>query len=291
LGEVVPPGTVLGSLLPEIAERTRLRGAVVVAPATHDTASAVAAVPFAGPGAAYISSGTWSLVGLELDAPLIGDRTFAANLTNEAGVAGTYRLLRNVSGLWLLHECRRQWAREGRSFSFEELVALAAGAAPLRSLVDPNDPVFLPPGDMPARIRERCARAGEEVPEEPGAVVRCILESLALKYRQTVELLEWATGRGPAELNLVGGGARNELLCRFTADATGLRVLAGPEEATLVGNLSVQAMALGELGSLAEARVVVRESFAPVEYEPGERAAWDEAYGRFGSLVPAEVAA
>src|SRR5581483_2380380 len=160
LGEVVPPGTVLGSLLPEIAERTRLRGAVVVAPATHDTASAVAAVPFAGPGAAYISSGTWSLVGLELDAPLIGDRTFAANLTNEAGVAGTYRLLRNVSGLWLLHECRRQWAREGRSFSFEELVALAAGAAPLRSLVDPNDPVFLPPGDMPARIRERCARAG-----------------------------------------------------------------------------------------------------------------------------------
>jgi len=291
LGEVVPPGTVLGSLLPEIAERTRLRGAVVVAPATHDTASAVAAVPFAGPGAAYISSGTWSLVGLELDAPLIGDRTFAANLTNEAGVAGTYRLLRNVSGLWLLHECRRQWAREGRSFSFEELVALAAGAAPLRSLVDPNDPVFLPPGDMPARIRERCARAGEEVPEEPGAVVRCILESLALKYRQTVELLEWATGRGPAELNVVGGGARNELLCRFTADATGLRVLAGPEEATLVGNLSVQAMALGELGSLAEARVVVRESFAPVEYEPGERAAWDEAYGRFGSLVPAEVAA
>ena len=285
--EVVPPASVLGPLGDDVAGRTRLRGAVVVAPATHDTGSAVAAVPFRTPDAAYISSGTWSLVGLERRAPLIDDRTFAANLTNEGGVGGTFRLLRNVTGLWLLHECRRAWAGEGRDWAFDELVAMAEDAPPLRSLIDPNDPAFTAPGDMPRRIRERCSATAQEAPEDASAVVRCVLESLALKYRQTLELLADATGTSPPELHVVGGGARNELLCRWTAHATGLPVLAGPAEATEIGNLAVQAMALGELGSLDEARDVVRRSFEPAPYEPRDRDAWDDAYGRFERVAGA----
>jgi len=279
--ELVPPGTVLGPLLPEVADRARLRRTVVVAPATHDTASAVAAVPFRFSESVYISSGTWSLVGLELTDPLIDDAAFAANLTNEGGAAGTFRLLRNVTGLWLLHECRNAWALEGDDWTFDELVRLAEQAPALRSFIEPNDPAFLAPGDMPDRIRRRCAATGQDVPQEPAAVVRCILESLALKYRQTIELIERATGLNPPEIHVVGGGARNEPLCRWTAAATGLPVLAGPAEATLIGNAAVQAMALGELSSLDEVREVVRASFAPVAYEPLERARWDEAYARF----------
>jgi rhamnulokinase len=283
--EVVPPGTVLGALRADVGEETRLEGTVVIAPASHDTASAVAAVPFRQTGSAYISSGTWSLVGVEVTAPVIDDRTFKANLTNEGGVDGTFRLLRNVTGLWILHECRRTWAREGSERSFGELVALAESARPLAALVDPNEPAFLPPGDMPERIRDFCATSGQEPPREPGAVVRCVLESLALKYRQTIELLEAATGVAPSEIHVVGGGALNEPLCQWTADATGLPVLAGPVEAAEIGNLAVQAMALGELASLEEAREVVRSSFSPLVYEPRERGAWDEAYGRFAEIA------
>jgi rhamnulokinase len=283
--DIIRPATVLGALRGDVAERTRLRRAVVVAPATHDTGSAVAAVPFRRPDSVYISSGTWSLVGVELSAPRIDERTFAANLTNEGGVDGTFRLLRNVAGLWLLHECRRIWAADGDVWEFADLVSMAEQAPPLRSLVDPNDPVFLAPGDMPKRIRESCASTGQEIPQDPAAVVRCVLESLALKYRQTIELLRVATGVEPLELHVVGGGARNELLCRWTADATGLPVLAGPEEATEIGNLVVQAIALGEVASLAEAREVVRASFWPVLYEPAERAPWDDAYARFERLL------
>jgi rhamnulokinase len=283
--DVVRPATVLGALHSDVGEQTRLRRAVVVAPATHDTASAVAAVPFRSPDALYISSGTWSLVGLELAEPLIDDRTFAANLTNEGGVEGTYRLLRNVNGLWLLYECRRAWAAAGKEWGFAELVALAERAPPLRSLIDPNDPAFLAPGDMPGRIREFCAATRQEVPADAAAVVRCVLESLALKYRQTIELLQAATGTSPPELHVVGGGARNRLLCRWTAEATGLPVLAGPDEATVIGNLAVQAIGLGELASLAEAREVIRDSFAPTIYEPGERGRWEEGYARFETIV------
>jgi rhamnulokinase len=284
-GEVVPPGTVLGSLLADVADRTRLSRAVVVVPATHDTGSAVAAVPFRQPESVYISSGTWSLVGLELPAPRIDDRTFGANLTNEGGVAGTFRLLRNITGLWLVHECRRTWAAEGKDREFAELVRLAEQAPPRRSLIDPNDPVFLAPGDMPARIRGYCAGTGQPVPEDEAALVRCVLESLALKYRQTIELIRTATGVSPREIHVVGGGARNEPLCGWTASAARLPVLAGPAEATEVGNLLVQAMGLGELESLADSREVVRASFVPVLYEPEEGDAWDDAYERFRGVA------
>jgi len=283
--EVVQPGTVLGPLRDEVAEATGLAGALVVTPASHDTGSAVAAVPFRKPGSVYISSGTWSLLGIEVPAPVIDARTFAANLTNEGGVDGTFRLLRNITGLWLLHECRRAWADAGRAWDFSELVEMAEASPPLQAFVDPNEPEFVPPGDMPTRICDSCLRTGQTPPPTPGAVVRCVLESLALKYRQTIELLETATGVAPAEIHVVGGGALNRPLCQWTADATGLPVLAGPVEAAEIGNLVVQAMALGELASLDEARDVVRASFSPEIYEPRERGHWDDAYARFNELV------
>jgi rhamnulokinase len=290
LPEVVGPGSVLGALRPEVADDTRLRGTVVAAPGTHDTASAVAATPFRHEGSAYISAGTWSLVGIEVDDPVIDDRTFAANLTNEGGVGDTFRLLRNVTGLWLLHECRRAWSLDGRDWSFEQLVELAEGAPALRSLVDPDDPSLAAPGDdMPGRIGALAARTGQPVPESPGEIVRCALESIALKHRHALDLLRDAAGAEPAEVHVVGGGARNRLLCGWTAEATGLPVLAGPEEATLIGNLTLQAIALGELASVEEARDVVRASFEPEVYEPAGDPAWEDAYARFAEIVRSRV--
>ena len=283
--EVVRPATILGALLDEVADRTRLRRVVVVATATHDTASAVAAVPFRNAGSVYISAGTWSLVGMELDAPLIDDRTFGANLTNEGGVDGTVRLLKNVNGLWLLHECQQAWAGAGTSVGFDDIVRLADQAPALVSFIDPDEPAFLAPGEMPDRIRAYCLRTGQPAPEGPGAVARCIFESLALKFRYTIELLASVTGISPPEIHIVGGGARNRFLCQCTADATGLPVLAGPEEATSVGNLLGQAIALGELASLGDARAVVRSSFEPASYEPTGRPQWEQAYGRFTELL------
>ncbi len=288
--EVVRPGTRLGPVSPDVVEETGLRDASVIAVATHDTGSAVAAVPFRRTGSAFLSVGTWSLVGLEVDRPHIDDETFDSNLTNEGGVAGTFRLLRNVTGLWLLEECRRTWSRAGRSSSPEELVRLAESAAPLRSFIDPDDPLFASPGDMPQRIVDFCSRTGQPQPAGTGALVRCVLESVALRHAQVVALLAGVTGQSPAELHVVGGGARNELLCRWTAQAARLPVLAGPAEATLVGNLLVQAMALGEISSLAEARAVVRESFAPVVYEPDASAEWAEARDRFARLTETRAA-
>jgi rhamnulokinase len=284
LPEVVPPGTRLGQVSAGVADETGLGSAAVIAAATHDTGSAVVAVPFRAPDAVFLSVGTWSLVGMEVDQPVITDESFAANLTNEGGVAGTYRLLRNVTGLWLLHECRRTWASEGHDLGFDELVALGAEAPPFGSLVDPNAGAFLEPGDLPARIRAYCRETGQAEPESIGATVRCILESLALKHAATVAVLGTVTGTSPAELHIVGGGARNRLLCEWTASAAGLPVLAGPEEATLAGNLLVQAMALGEIGSLHEARDVVRASFEPAVYEPHDSSAWHEARERFVEL-------
>ena len=262
-GEVVAPGTLLGALRPEVAEATGLAGAVVISPASHDTASAVAAVPFRQPGSAYLSSGTWSVVGMELPRPLISDAAFKANLTNEAGPGGTFELGKNLTGLWLVEECRRTWERLGQRWDSAGLAAMAEPLAPLACLVDPDDPVFAVPGDMPGRIREWCRRTGQAVPDGPGEVVRCVLESLALAYRQAVELLAAACGVSPPALHIVGGGSRNGLLCQWTADATGLPVWAGPAEASEVGNLLVQLIALGELATLGDARGSGRRVLPP----------------------------
>jgi rhamnulokinase len=275
LPDVVPPGTVLG---------TAAGGAAVVASATHDTAAAVAATPLAGERSVYLSVGTWSLVGVESKQPIAGEAAYRANVTNEGGVEGTYRVLRNLTGLWLLHECRRVWAGAGREYEFVELVKLARSAPALRSLIDPNDPRFSEPGDVPARISAYCRETGQDAPADDAAFVRCILESLALKHAETVELLAAVTGRELEELHIVGGGANNDLLCAWTAQAAERPVLAGPAEATLIGNLIVQAIALGELSSLAEGRELVRSSFAPTTYEPAPDPAWREARERFAGL-------
>jgi rhamnulokinase len=281
LPEVVEPGTVIGAVR---GSATALDGAAVVAGATHDTAAAVAAIPLEGHGAAYLSVGTWSLVGVESDAPVVSDAAYRANVTNEGGVGGTFRVLRNVTGLWLLHECRRAWADAGRTYEFDGLLELAQASPPHGALLDPNDPSFAEPGDMPARIAAYCRRTGQQAPADVGATVRSILESLALKHAETLELLARVTGRSLDELHLVGGGANNALLCAWTAEAAQRPVLAGPAEATVVGNLLVQALALGELASLREARELVRSSFPPTVYAPGAAAGWDEARARFAEL-------
>jgi len=288
--EVVPPATVVGSVT---AEDAGIGEAKVVAPATHDTASAVAAIPLRGDRSAYASVGTWSLVGIETREPVVTEGTYRANITNEGGVEGTVRALRNVTGLWLLQECVRVWSLAGRAYSSDDLVSLARAAEPLRSFVEPNDASFTEPGDMPARIAAYCARTGQPEPADDGAIVRCVLESLALKHAESVDELARLTDREIDEIHVVGGGANNELLCRWTASAAGRAVLAGPAEATLLGNLLVQAIALGELASLGEARELVRRSFAPDVHEPADEAAWVEARERFSALTnhPMEVGA
>ncbi len=279
--QIIPPATVLGELLPEVAEETGCGRLPVIAPACHDTGSAVAAVPAANEDFVYISSGTWSLMGAEVREPIINEQSLAFDLTNEGGVGGTFRFLKNIMGLWLVQECRRTWAREGEELSYDELTALAASAPPLRSFVDPDASVFLKPGDMPARIRDFCAQTGQPVPQSKGEIIRCALESLALKYRWVLERLEEIMGRRLEPIHIVGGGTRNRLLNQFAADATGRQVIAGPVEATAAGNIITQMMALKHIASLREGRQIIRDSFEVTFYEPGALGGWDDAYERF----------
>ena len=285
LPDVVMPGTVLGPLLPSVASKTGIAPVPVVAPACHDTGSAVAAVPADSDDFAYISSGTWSLVGVEVPEPLITDASLANNFTNEGGVGGRFRFLRNVQGLWLLQECRRAWAERGDDFSYDELAGMAEAAPPFGPLIDPDATAFLRPPDMPSAIRSFCTDTGQVPPENKGEMVRCILDSLALKYRWVLERIEEMQGRPVSVIHVVGGGSQNRLLCQFTADATGRPVVAGPVEATAVGNITVQAMALGQLSSVEDGRALVRRSFETTTYEPQERGAWDELYGRLLTIL------
>lgn len=281
LPEIVPPGTVLGPLLPSVAEEVGLGEVRVIAPACHDTGSAVAAVPARGQNWAYISSGTWSLMGAEITEPIINAQSLAYNFTNEGGVCGTFRFLKNIMGLWLVQECKRTWAGAGEDFSYDELTQMAVHAEPFKALVDPDYHTFLRPGDMPARIRTFCEKTGQPMPETKGAIVRCALESLALKYRWVLERLEEMLGCRLRTVHLIGGGSRNKLLDQFTADATQCPVVAGPAEATAIGNIIMQALALDHIASLEEGRQMIRRSFGVVTYEPRDPARWDEAYARF----------
>ena len=227
----------MGGLLPSVAEETGLKGVKVIAPACHDTGSAVAAVPAAGHGFAYLSSGTWSLLGAELAEPVINAETLALNVTNEGGVGGTIRFLKNIIGLWIVQQCRQTWQMQGEALSYDDITLLAAEAEPFRSLIDPDWDEFLPHGDMPARIAEYCRKTGQPVPATKGQFVRCALESLALKYRKTLESLEGALGHRLDPLHIVGGGTKNKLLNQFAANATARPVIAGPVEATAIGNI------------------------------------------------------
>jgi rhamnulokinase len=290
VGPIAPPGTNLGPLRPQVAAESGLASASVVLPGTHDTASAVVAVPAEGPAAerpnwCYISSGTWSLMGAEVPRPVINDECLALNFTNEGGVGGTTRLLKNIAGLWLVQECRRVWNQGGANHSWDDLNRLADAARPLVSLVAPDDPSFMAPSDMPAAIRDYCRRTLQTVPADEGAVIRCALESLAVRYRLVLGWLEQLVGGRIETIHIVGGGARNRQLCQATADACHRVVLAGPVEATAIGNLLVQAIARGDLGSIVEARQVVRASFAVDRYEPQNAAAWDTACEKFSSLT------
>ncbi len=278
-------GTVGGLLRREVTDEVGQIHVPFVYTACHDTAAAVAAVPATRGSWAYISSGTWSLIGVESARPLISPETLEANFTNEAGVAGTTRFLRNVAGLWLVEECRRTWASQDQSYSYERLAQMAAAAPALKSLLDPDDPRFAEPGDMPERIRAFCRDTHQAVPDSPGAVVRCALESLALKYRHIVETLEHLIGYPIELIHIVGGGAKNELLNQFTASATGKRVIAGPVEATAAGNLMVQAMAQRRVSSLEELRQVIAASSETKAYDPRDVDVWREGYGRFASML------
>lgn len=281
---IIPPGTLIGALDGSVSRETGLPDTRVVASAGHDTAAAIAAVPASGDNWAYISSGTWSLMGVELASPLINPDALAANFTNEGGVGGRIRFLKNIAGLWLLQQCRKEWSLE-RPLDYEELVRLAGEAPPFAAFIDPDSQVFLNPPSMVEAISSFCRRTGQKPPQSTDATTRCILESLALKYRWTLDELRRLTGRTVDRLHVIGGGSRNKALCQFTADATQVEVLAGPSEATAIGNILVQALALGVVGSLAEIRAVVRESVDVRAFEPAPAGGWDSAYDRFRQVA------
>jgi len=284
--EIVKPGTLLGPLQDALCDELAIADRIpVVAPACHDTGSAVAAVPATDQHFGWISSGTWSIIGAEVPDAVINSDTLRYNFTNEGGVNDTYRLCKNVAGLWLVQECRRSWAHEGMAHSYAELTTLAAAASPFSAIIDPDHSIFLKPSEpsdtMPGRIQQLCRESGQPVPKEHGAIIRCALECLALKYRWVLEKLELILGYQLDPLHIVGGGTQNQLLCQFTADAIGRQVIAGPVEATAIGNVIMQAVAMGDLASLAEGRDLVRRSFDLITYAPSqERGIWDDAYSR-----------
>jgi len=277
--DIVETGTVVGQLTETIADELGCERIPVIATASHDTASAVAAVP-AGQNYnwAYLSSGTWSLMGVEVSRAIVNDKTFQYEFTNEGGVENTIRLLKNIMGLWLMQECRRQWQREGVELSYPEMTEMAQKAEPFARHIEVDYSGFLAPGDMPNRINGYLAETGQKTIDDKGQMMRVILESLALKYRVVMERLEDITGRNIDCLHIVGGGIQNELLCQFTANAIGKKVVAGPIEATASGNLLIQAKAAGQIKTLAELREIVRNSFELKEYQPQEASLWDEQY-------------
>jgi sugar (pentulose or hexulose) kinase len=276
--DIVRPGTVVGQLTAGIAKKIGSDPIPVIAVASHDTASAVVAVPAGDNNWAYLSSGTWSLCGVEVPEAIINDKSFEYSFTNEGGVENTIRLLKNIMGLWLVQECKRQWQKDEIGLSYAELTEMAQKAEPFAAYIDPDYGEFLSPGDMPREINNYLAQTGRKTIKDKGQLIRVILESLALKYRWAVEKIQDITGKTIDCLHIVGGGIQNELLCQFTADATGKSVIAGPIEATASGNILMQAKATGQIKTLAEARKIVRSSFELKEYQPQEISLWEEQY-------------
>lgn len=275
LTPIAQPGTNIGSY-------NRID---VILPACHDTGSAVVAMPSTSENTAYLSSGTWSLLGLELDEPIISDAAYEANVTNEGGYDGTWRLLKNIMGLWVVDQCRATWKAAGNDYNFAQLTAMVQSAAPFQAFIEPDDPVFLPPGDMPARVIAYCQRTGQPPPENDAEVMATVYVSLAYKYRYVLEQLMAVSGREVELLHIIGGGSRNALLSQMTANAIGRQVIAGPAEATATGNAIVQLIAIGELASVAEARAMLSGAEDLVRFEPQDSAAWDAHYTRFCALL------
>lgn len=277
---IIPSGTKLGHL----RVTPGLDDVEVIASCSHDTGAAVAAVPAGARPWAYISSGTWSLMGVEVTQPVLTDLCRELNFTNEIGHGGTVRLLKNIVGLWTVQECRREWARQGRDYDYATLTKMAGDVPAPGPLINPADPRFVAPGDMPERMAKYCVETGQIPPDGVGETIRCALESLALQYRKTLRELERLTGTRIEQLHVVGGGSQNQLLNQLTANATGIPVIAGPTEATAIGNVLVQAMAMGELDSLRTARELVRRSFEVITFEPREQERWNGAAETFAKL-------
>jgi rhamnulokinase len=278
MAPVIHPGTLIGPLLSEIAQETGILSLDVIVPASHDTASAVAAVPAQSDNWAYVSSGTWSCFGIEVEEPIINEASMMNNFTNEGGAGGKIRFLRNTMGLWLIQRCLKKWEQEGESLNYDEIARLALESQEFRSVVNPDDPTFLNPEDMPAAIAEFCRKTGQPAPEKKGEYVRCILESLALKYRFLIDKINAMRPESVEVLHIVGGGSQNEVLNQFSANATGLTVVAGPVEATAVGNIMIQAIAKRILDGIEEGRKVVSRSFPLRSYEPDGKKRWDTVY-------------
>ncbi|MHC4517169.1 MAG: rhamnulokinase [Planctomycetota bacterium] len=281
--EIVMPGTVIGELTNEVAEEIGCAKIPVIAVGSHDTASAVLGVPGSGGNWAYLSSGTWSLMGVEIPKAIVNDKSFAYEFTNEGGVENTIRLLKNIMGLWLVQECKRQWQREGQDLSYGELTEMASQAKPFFGHIECDSSAFLAPGDMTSRINKHLSDTGQKPTDDKGQMIRLVLESLACKYRRTIEAIEDVTGETIDVLHIVGGGIQNELLCRFAANAIGRKVVTGPIEATASGNILMQAKATGLLQSIEEARQIVRNSFEMKEYQPQDVALWTQKYEQYTS--------
>lgn len=282
--EIIQPGEVIGDILPEVMEETGSSKIPCISVASHDTASAIASVPAEGGEWAYLSSGTWSLLGIESKEPIVSAESLAMNFTNEGGVEGTTRFLKNIMGMWLIQECKRIWDEE-KTLDWQEIVDLSDQAEPFKCLINPDDPVFLNPGNMPKAIKEYCSKKGQAIPETKGEIARCIYDSLVLKYRYTIEQIESVTGKTIEKLHIIGGGAHNTRMNQLTADALGIPVYAGPTEATATGNLMLQAKAKGIVNSLKDIREIVGNSFEVIKYEPSPKLDWDAAYRKFEELV------
>jgi rhamnulokinase len=278
--QIVEPGSLVGALCDQAASSRNLAGTPVIAPGSHDTASAVAAVA-ACDGTAFLSSGTWSLLGTELNAPVINAESMRLNFTNEGGVCGTTRFLKNVMGLWMLQCCRKFWSAQGTAYSYAELMEMSFHEPAFKHFVDPNNECFLHPTNMPEAISKFCERTQQPKPGNPGAYVRAVLESLALKYAVVTSEIEQLTGTPIRQIRIIGGGSKNRVLNQFTADATGRKVLAGPVEATALGNIAMQMLATGEVSSLAEARALIDRSFPTEVFEPRESDRWQDELERF----------
>ena len=285
LCDISPSGAVLGDLSPKICAELGIESTKVISVCGHDTQSALTAVPSSKKDFAFMSSGTWSLLGTELDEPLINDETFSMNITNEGGYGSRTGFLKNIIGLWLIQESRRHWNRHGHDYSFADLEKEALAAAPFRCFIDPDCPDFNTPGNLPQRIKDYCARTGQYVPETTGEVVRCIYESLAMKYKDTVAKLEKCTGKTYPEINIIGGGTKDTLLLRMTACSTGRKVIAGPVEATVLGNIAVQLISQGAVSSVEEAREIIGRSEKTAEYLPENTEEWNPAYEKYIKAV------
>jgi rhamnulokinase len=283
-GEIIQPSAVLGDLLPEVLEETGSASIPCIAVAGHDTASAVVSVPAQGENWAYLSSGTWSLLGIESPVPLVSEKTLEMNFTNEGGVDGTTRFLKNIMGMWLIQECKRIWDTKS-AMGWHEIVALSNNVKPFISLINPDDAGFLNPGNMPKAVQDFCEKTNQPVPQTKGEIARCIYDSLVLKYKFTIKQIESVTGNKIEKLHIIGGGAHNATMNQLTADATGVPVFAGPTEATAIGNILLQAKALGKVKSLAEIREIVRNSFEVAEYTPSPKLDWEAAFGKFEKLL------